>query len=225
MFKYGHIFECAKLIWCQCLSIVILPVERMYGKLILIKAKQIMTFFVFLQNWMTLKKALYVYEYGLNMNCILTSQSLLTTTKFLVVADGEAPPIQDEVECSTCKRSFAPKVLVKSATSHSVTAHINCETMWLTFVVWSLKVLQLQAQFDLTSFLCKKRKKWDTFIVLNRPLDLLRSQQKYFFRRFASADMVSAVWMCHWFQHKPLGGPCEELFQGNLWKTSQPLKS
>lgn len=91
-----------------------------------------------------------MYEYGLNINCIVTSQFLLTTITFLV-ADGEAPPIQDEVECSTCKRSFAPKVLVKSATSHSatLTAHIKYETVELTFVVWSLKVLHLQAHFGL----------------------------------------------------------------------------
>lgn len=99
-----------------------------------------------------------MYEYGLNNISIVTSRSLLTTTKFLVVADGEAPPIQDEVECSTCNRSFAPKVLVKAATSHSVTAHIKYETVWLTFVLWSLKALQLQAQFDLTfSDSCAKK--------------------------------------------------------------------
>lgn len=64
-----------------------------------------------------------MYECGLNINCIVASQFLQTTITFLVVADGEAPPIQDEVECSTCKRSFAPKVLVKSATSHSSHSH------------------------------------------------------------------------------------------------------
>lgn len=70
-----------------------------------------------------------MYEYGLNINSIVTCQFLLTTTTFLVVADGEAPPIQDVVECSTCNRSFAPKVLVRSATSHSVKAHIKYETV------------------------------------------------------------------------------------------------
>lgn len=103
-----------------------------------------------------------MHEYGLNINCIVTSQFLLTTITFLVVADGEAPPIQDEVECSTCKRSFAPKVLVKSATSHSatLTAHIKYETVWLTFVVWSLKVQQLQVQFDQTfSGSCAKKER------------------------------------------------------------------
>lgn len=101
-----------------------------------------------------------MYEYGLNSNCIVTSQFLLTTITFLV-ADAEAPPIQDEVQCSTCKRSFAPKVLVKSAISHSatLTAQIKYETVWLTFLVWSLNALHLQAQFGLMfSGSCAKKK-------------------------------------------------------------------
>lgn len=31
----------------------------------------------------------------------------------LLLADGEAPPAEDLVQCNTCKRCFFPKVLVK----------------------------------------------------------------------------------------------------------------
>lgn len=159
---------------------------------------------------MTLKEALYIYEYGLNINCIVTSQSLLTTTKFLVVADGEAPPVQDEVECSTCKRSFAPKVLVKSATSHSVTVHIKYETVWLTFVVWSLKVLQLQAQFDLTfSDSCTKKNRY--FHCVKQTLRCAEvAAKKYFF---------DSLHQLTWYQQ--FG--CVIGFSTNCWEA--PVKS
>lgn len=100
--------------------------------------------------------------------------ALLTTVRCLV-ADGEAPPVRDEVQCSSCGRSFAPHVLVKQTNKQTSDSPLTVDFVQSTFEK------------------LKKKKKIVVSVVLHRLLRYAEVALKIYFRLLASADMESAV--------------------------------
>lgn len=106
-------FAFAKLVWCHGLKG--LHVCRIITAMIIL-LKTCITWY-----WIKLR----VFELSIVTASEEAWLALLTTVRCLV-ADGEAPPVRDEVQCSSCGRSFAPHVLVKQTNKQKLRFTVDC---------------------------------------------------------------------------------------------------